>query len=96
MKTVIIDGRRMKDRAGTHAYLAKKIGAPAHYGQNLDALRDVLTDCAEPTRYLIRYPASVEKKLGGYGASLLRVFRDAAEENENVTVELLPPAKSGS
>ncbi len=96
MKTLVIDGRRMRDRAGAHAYLAKKLAAPAWYGNNLDALRDVLNDRAEPTRFAIRYAASIERNLGGYGKALLRVFRDAAAENERITVAFLPPEPNGN
>ena len=88
MSTIVIDGRRMKDRALAHEYLAKKLGAPPSYGKNLDALHDLLTSRAEGTRVLIRYPASVEKNLGDYGKALLRVFRDAAGENEQLALEI--------
>lgn len=96
MKTVVIDGRRMKDRAGAHAYLAKKLAAPAWYGNNLDALRDILNERAEPTRLVIRYVASVQRNLGDYGETMLRVFRDAAAENERITLAFPPPEPSGN
>jgi ribonuclease inhibitor len=93
---VLIDGRRMRDRAGAHAYLAKKLSAPAWYGNNLDALMDVLSACAEPTRFAIRYAASIERNLGDYGKALLGVFRDAAAENERITLAFLPPEPCGN
>lgn len=89
MNTIVIDGRRMKDRARSHEYLAKKLGAPPYYGKNLDALFDLLAARAESVRIVIRYPASVEKNLGDYGRALLRVFRDAAGENEKIALEIL-------
>lgn len=88
MNTLIIDGRCCKSREATHAYLAKKPIFPPHYGKNLDALYDVLTSRGEPMRVKVRYPASIEAKLGDYGLRLMRVLWEAAKANPNITLEI--------
>lgn len=88
MKTVVIDGRRCKTKEQTQEYLARKPIFPPYYGKNLDALYDVLISCGEPIHVRIRYPASIEANLGNYGKTLLRVFREAAQANRNITVDV--------
>ena len=40
MRTVILDGAALPDRAALHRRLAQALDLPAWYGRNLDALRD--------------------------------------------------------
>ena len=40
---VIIDGRKMTDKQKLHDYLKEHCNFPEYYGNNLDALYDVLT-----------------------------------------------------
>lgn len=89
MKKLIIDGRRCKTKQLTWEYLAKKPLFPNWYGNNLDALHDVLTSLCEAVHIRVRYAASLEANLGGYGRTMLRVLREAAAENENITLEIL-------
>ena len=88
MKTLIVDGRRCKTREKTHAYLARKPFFPPYYGKNLDALSDVLASRGEPLHIRVRYGASIEANLGDYGRKLLNVLSQAAEGNENITLEI--------
>ena len=88
MKTIIIDGRRCKTKEQTHDYLAKKPCIPPYYGRNLDALNDVLASWSEPICFRIRYPGSIQRNLGKYGETLLRVFHDAARENKNIRIDV--------
>ncbi|MCR3761292.1 barstar family protein [Clostridium felsineum] len=43
MKTVIIDGRDIKDKQTLHLILKRELNFPEYYGKNLDALWDCLT-----------------------------------------------------
>ncbi|HNX13255.1 MAG TPA: barstar family protein [Oscillospiraceae bacterium] len=89
MKTLIIDGRRCKTRELTFAYLGKKLAFPPYFGNNLDALHDVLSSCREPIHFQMRYLSSFESNLGVWGINLLRVFQHAADENRNLTIEII-------
>ena len=53
MITYILDCKEICSRAGMHAALAEKLGFPAWYGGNLDALRDMLTSLSRPCKLLL-------------------------------------------
>ena len=80
--TIELDGRKMTDRMALHDYLCEALELPAYYGRNLDALHDCLTDIASPTRLVLTGTASP------CGRHFLRVFRDAAKKNRNLSVEV--------
>lgn len=86
--TVVLEGRAMTDRTAAHDHLARRLGLPAWYGRNLDALYDLLTDMGAQTQIVLRDPACVAGNLGRYGEALLEVLREAAENNPNLTVTL--------
>ena len=88
MKGITLDGRRMKTREGTHAYLARKLSLPAYYGGNLDALHDCLGDMNGVT-VTFRYSRPVKKRLGAYGEALCGVFLAAARENGGIELRFL-------
>ncbi len=86
MKTLVIDGGMMTDRAAAHDYLALRLALPEHYGRNLDALFDALTERSEPTRLVVYRRGELEAALGDYGNSLLEALRDAARDNPSLQV----------
>ncbi len=84
MALIYLDGRRMTDRAAAHGELAKKLSLPEHYGRNLDALWDLLTE-GEEREVCLLFAGSMLASLGGYGAELLRTFYEAAEETPGLS-----------
>ena len=52
---IILDGRRMDDRAGLHAELKQKLSLPEYYGENLDALNDCLGERRERELIVIEH-----------------------------------------
>ncbi len=83
---IVLDAKRFKGRTRAHAYLKDALRLPDYYGKNLDALYDCLGDIGEET--VIVVPEVIRKKefLGEYGQTMLRVFKDAAAENEMLKV----------
>ncbi|MBR4308815.1 MAG: barstar family protein [Oscillospiraceae bacterium] len=72
------------DRSGLHDFFESYFPAP--YGRNLDALHDILSSLSTPLTIELD-EASLLGKLGDrYYDSLLRMFRDTAEENPNLTI----------
>jgi len=47
MKRIVLDFGTCSTEKELHAYLKEQFGFPDHYGENLDALYDCLTDLAE-------------------------------------------------
>ena len=75
----IIDGAAMTSRADAHAELARALKFPDYYGNNLDALWDIVS-ATDAELTLIR-PAPMLNALGVYGCKLLQTLFEAAEEN---------------
>lgn len=83
-----LDCREMTDKQTTHAYLKQMLQLPEYYGNNLDALYDVLTDRAESTELVLKHWQCLHEQLGGYGVSLMETMRQASEENPKLEVTL--------
>ena len=86
MKTIVIDGGMMFTREAAHDYLALRLGFPDYYGRNLDALYDLLSEFAQPTRLVIYRHWELDAALGTYGAALLETMADAARDNPKLTL----------
>ena len=81
MKNMILDFENMHGRENTHVYLAQMLGFPEYYGKNLDALYDCLTELTDCTVSFSGVPQ-------GYGERVLEVFRDAAQANPGLMIEI--------
>lgn len=62
-----------------HAALAAQLPLPAHYGRNLDAFYDVLTECGANWRIVFRHA-------GAAADGLRQVCADAASEGAGVEI----------
>ncbi|MBQ3657185.1 MAG: barstar family protein [Bacteroidales bacterium] len=80
MKKIILDFSQSTSKEGMHKDLAEKFSFPSYYGANLDALYDMLTEISEPTCVGI---FNYDRK---YLKSVVEVFKDAENENQNLTV----------
>ena len=85
---VIIDGRKITDKLELHAYMKEQCQFPDYYGNNLDALYDVLTERSEPLEIKVEYAEELKEILCGYGEAFLETLQDAAAENERITIEI--------
>lgn len=79
---IILDAACMTQRAEAHAYLKAALSLPAHYGENLDALYDCLTDLGETEIHFVNLECAGQS----YFAKLLPVFREAEEENPRLRI----------
>ena len=86
---VIIDGRTITDKAMLHAYLKEQCNFPDYYGNNLDALYDVLTERSETLEIKVEHAEELKEILCGYGEAFMETLLDAAAENESVKVEIV-------
>ena len=83
---VIIDGKNIKDKLSSHAYLKGQCNFPDYYGNNLDALYDVLTDRTEPLEIVLEHAEELKEILCGYGEAFIEALQDAAAENGKITI----------
>lgn len=89
MDTIVLDGEAMTSRDAAHDHLALRLGLPDHYGRNLDALYDCLTERSSDTRLALRHVPAMEAALGDYAKALLDTLLDAAGDNPRLQVEIL-------
>jgi len=73
---IVLDGRRMEDRAALHAELKQKLSLPDYYGDNLDALNDCLGELRERELVVIEHAGKLLDGCEGYALGMLRVFAD--------------------
>ena len=73
-----LDALKMTSVEETHSYLAKELSFPDHYGKNLDALYDCLTEFCSKEFIVINNSKAMADNLGDYSKKLTKVFLDAA------------------
>lgn len=88
MRVVRLDGAAMTTVDKVHATLQKEMGFPDYYGNNLDALWDMLSEESEEVHIILEREEAMKKLLGAYVEELIRVFREAETENEYLTFEI--------
>ena len=86
MREIVLDVRAFEEKISLHRYLKEQMGFPFYYGGNLDALYDELSSITEPTTVTLIYSDAPKGKMVEYLPRLLRVFRDSALENYNLTL----------
>lgn len=69
----VLDGKKMVSKEAAHAYLKETFGFPAHYGNNLDALYDCLTE-RNVMEIEVEHTEEMLTALGRYGEKLLQVL----------------------
>ena len=88
MKEIRLNGARMVDKAAAHVYLKRKLAFPDYYGENLDALWDCLSTDYSRKKIIIQNPEVIIENLGDYGEAILKLFREAAAQNEWIQLEI--------
>ena len=98
MKTFTLVFTDISDRGELFSYLKESFGLPDFYGNNLDALYDVLTTVMEDTQIefaeedaetcceAVWDTRPVHEELDRYLKQVRRVIEDAAEENGHLYI----------
>ena len=86
MRKITLNFNKPMARRQIHEQIAAAFGFPEWYGKNLDALYDCLTSITDDTCVGI-YEASW--RTDPYLPKVIRVFRDAEEENPHLAVFLM-------
>ena len=82
MKITPIDAARLTDKASAHEYLAFSLGFPAHYGKNLDALADCLSEFPRDRAVIVMNANSVAQ----YAERVIDVFIEILGSSNRVFV----------
>lgn len=87
MNKITLDGSKMINREITHNYLKEQFAFPYYYGNNLDALWDMLSLISLPTTIELSNEEVIYENLGPYGKMIVQIFIDAEKENQNIHLE---------
>ena len=82
MKELIIDGKFMQSKEEMYVHLTRVFSLPSYFGNNLDALWDVLNENNEPTQITFLNVDLTRKYLGSYGESFISLLNKLEQENE--------------
>lgn len=85
MRKVLLDFKLTHTPEQVQDYLALELDFPEHYGKNLDALYDMLTELREDTCIGIFEPEQ-EREVDSYIHKVKRVMWDAEAENPHLCV----------
>ena len=90
MKIVLLDGNKIKNAADMHRAFAEALDFPEWYGNNLDALSDMLTESTEPTGVILVNTDELADALGWRWEMLLRLLVEVRRARRNFFVTLDP------
>lgn len=83
----VVDGFKISTKEELHARLAKDLKFPTYYGNNLDALYDVLTLEKENTVIKVLNTDVLKRKIGKkYVEGFLTAVSDATDDNPKVVL----------
>lgn len=85
MKKIVLDFQVPKTPEQAQRYLALELDLPDYYGENLDALYDMLTEITEDTCIGI-FRTRADPVMARYLHKVKRVFRDAESANPHLGV----------
>jgi len=90
MKTVFLDGNRIASAQDMHDEFSRALDFPEWYGNNLDALHDMLTESTEEIGVILVNTDKLGETLGGRWTALLRLLVDMKRERRGFHVLMEP------
>ena len=84
MEKIILDGKLMTSKVAAHKYIKGQLCFPGYYGENLDALWDLLSTMSREISIYLTNEAEMIENLGEYGKLLMGIFQDASYENDSI------------
>ena len=88
MDKVKLNGNSMATKELAHSYLKWKLDLPEYYGENLDALWDILSVHSESLEITLYNMEKLKDNLGEYGESIIDLLNDLTDENSNITIKI--------
>lgn len=83
MKKLMIDASQISDLNAVHQFFRTQLDFPDYYGNNLDALYDMLSTWDEPLQITVTAAAD------GHLTRLIRLLRDVSRDNSKIHLEVL-------
>lgn len=86
---IIIDGNLITNKQELFSNLKLQINSDEFYGNNLDALWDVLSSINEELIVEIKNLNTLKLNLGEYTDSLVQLFMDLKEEKSDCIIKII-------
>lgn len=84
METIFLDGNKMTSKCEAHKYIKEVLNFPDYYGENLDALWDMLSVNSEMVSIFLLHEEELYENLGEYGKLIVELFHEAADSNSTI------------
>lgn len=85
---IILNGKEILDRKTLFTQLKEQIKSEEFYGDNLDALWDVLSSTDEKIKIIIVNRECLNNHLGEYAELLIELFHDLKDVNDFVSIDV--------
>lgn len=85
---LLLDGREIDSREKLHRLIREQLDPPDYYGDNLDALWDLLSSEPEELSIRLVHRKALLENIGDYGESLLELLLDLSDQNPEITLEI--------
>lgn len=95
MRLLTIDGKYMSSKELMYVHLNRVFSFPSYFGNNLDALWDLLNENDEPAKIEFLNVDLAREYLGSYGENLVRLLKKLEQKNANYTVFLYKKSSYG-
>lgn len=89
MNEIFLDGCSMTSKETAHTYIKQRLNLPPYYGENLDALWDMLSTYSNTISIYLINEEALNENLGEYGNLLKEVFQEASNENDNINFAVI-------
>lgn len=76
----------MASKSALYTHLNRVFAFPNHFGDNLDALWDVLSVANEPTVIYFKNTDQFLEHMNDYGQKFIKLLQKLEQENENYTI----------
>ena len=90
MTIVLLDGEKIKSKDDVHKAFAQKLSFPEYYGNNLDALHDVLTETDFELGIIVVNTTKLSNNLEKWLRKLITMFEETERESKKVHLSIEP------
>ena len=81
---IFLDCNKMTSKPEAHKYIKEMLKFPGYYGENLDALWDLLSTKSKVISIFLLNEEKLYENLGDYGKQMAEVFKEASAINTNM------------